>query len=182
MAAYEVWLADRGGGLVKPIYDFVNLDVSLVTSGVGFAKLSVPGGAYILNDFPHKYRLLIKRNGALLGKAAYYITGKELQLSETGEYILIVTAAHANHFLADRSVMYYAGSAPAIITAEEADDAMKRLIHYNFGANAADGDRDKAAPLNVLTVASNTISLQTAATIGGTITWYDTHWSIYGAQ
>ena len=158
MATYEVWLADRGGGLVKPIYDFVNIDVTLIVNGVGFAKLSVPGGAYILNDFPHKYRLLIRRNGSLLGKAAYYITGKELQLSETGEYILIVTAAHANHFLADRSVMYYAGSAPAIVTAEEADDAMKRLIHYNFGANAADGDRDKAAPLNVLTVASNTTS------------------------
>ena len=29
---------------------------------------------------------------------------------------------------------------------------------------------------------SNSISLQTANTIGGTITWYDTHWSIYGAQ
>jgi len=29
---------------------------------------------------------------------------------------------------------------------------------------------------------SNTISLQTATTISGTISWYDTHWSIYGAQ
>lgn len=29
---------------------------------------------------------------------------------------------------------------------------------------------------------AGTISLQSAATVAGTISWYDTHWSIYGAQ
>lgn len=156
MATYEIWLATRGGALQKPLYDFVNLTASLKTNGVGFVNLTLPGTAYNLSDFPHRYRLLIKRNGALLGKSAYYITGKSLQLSEGGEYILSVTAAHSNRLLSDRHIMYYAGQTQAVASAEEADNLMKRLIRYNLGANAADGNRDKAAPVSVVSVASDT--------------------------
>lgn len=153
---YQVWLATRGGTLVKPLYDFVSLDVSMIVNGIGYARLELPGVSYNLSEFVHKYRIIIKRNGAVLGNAAYYITGKEEQLSESGEYIISVEAAHANHFLADRHHMYYAGSTDATATAEEADDLMKRIIRLNLAENAQDADRDKAAPLNVVSVEGDT--------------------------
>ena len=155
MASYEIWLANRGGALIKPLYDFASLNVTLATNGVGFINLSLPGTSYALTEFPHKYRLLIRRNGALLGQAAYFITSKEMRLSEGGEYIIEVTAAHTNHLLADRYTLYPAANADVVATNEAADDLMKRQVGLNLGANSADADRDKAAPLNVVTVASD---------------------------
>ena len=155
MATFEVWLANRSGTLIKPLYDFAGLDVTLATNGVGFAKLSLPGTSYTLTEFSHKYRLLIRRSGALLGKAAYFITSKEMRLSEGGEYIIDVTAAHTNHLLADRHTLFPAGNADVKATTEAADDLMKRQVALNLGANAADADRDKAAPVSVVTVASD---------------------------
>lgn len=152
MADYEIYHTGPDGGKKRVISDFSSLAFTLNTNSIGVVNLSLPGTAYTVTDFAWMDRLRIERDGVLQGNAPYFIVHRQLTLDNSGEYIITLTALHANVLLAGRYTMSYAGSAYSKGSAVAASNLMRRIVRECLGADAAHADRDKAAPLNIITV------------------------------
>lgn len=152
MTTYDIWLAQSNGTLTKPLYDFASLAFSLNTNNIGVANLVLPGTTYTASQFSWMSQLRIERGGILQGTAPFFVTNRELTLSDSGEYLLNITAQHSNILLHNRHVMSYAGSSYSEGDEVPASNLMRQIVRDSLGAAAAHADRDKAGPLNVVTV------------------------------
>lgn len=168
MAIEDYGVTVRTSGGVKKFYieTLTRLDMTLIASGVGVVALEFPAlsdrQSFTIDQFEEDDRIEVRRQDQLLGEAPYLLRYKD-QLHEKNAKTITLQAFHANCLLEDREIAYYAGHAQAEATAERCDNAMKRIVSYNLGANAQNADRDStiqgitAPDLSAyLTVASDT--------------------------
>ena len=155
MSDYEIFLLQPNGLKIRTLPNFLSLDIGLVTNGVSVLDLSLPGIEYSIDEFDRNYRLRIERNGILIGNAPFFIKAKEEIIMASGEQRIDLTAFHANYLLSAREVLYYSTSSQSKGSSIPADDLMRRIVRDNLGVDAADSDRDIAAPVDLINVESD---------------------------
>lgn len=165
---YDIEIQDAGGTKQFYIATLTSLDLTMVVNGWGVCTLVFPAidfdkrQQFDIEDFGKNYRIVVKRRDEIQGGAPYLIRYRDIAYTDGAE-IITLQGFHANWLLNGRNVAYYASHAGSVATTERCDNAMKRLVRYNLGANVQDASRDSTLLSNTapdysayLTVAADT--------------------------
>ena len=126
---YSCWISTPQGERFALLSDLISLSCNRVVNNVGALELVLPKSTkYEWQDFEKDCIIEVWRNESLLMDTIWFVQSIKRQLSESGEYLISLTAKDANYLLETRIVDAYAGSSGATKSGF-ADDVMKEFVY-----------------------------------------------------
>lgn len=145
-------LYSPSGVYLEPVFDFVQLDCTLVEMQIGVLTLIIPGASHDATKFVRGGRIAYYREPSatlggglarLVGNTTWLIARRQRLVDHHFKQMIRITCVHPNALLAARVVAYDEGTAEADKTGA-ADDLIKAYVRENF-VSATDTARNWAS-------------------------------------